>query len=85
MIMARHTQEADMPTLTISDDVAERLAQRAASHGRTAEAEARDIIAKELDRPASAARHPDNLFDVNLDISSLIQTNASVPTKIGPR
>ena len=71
-----------MPTLTISDDVAERLAQRAASHGRTAEAEARDIIAKELDRPASVARHPDNLFDA---IRTIVGPVGGVNLDIPPR
>jgi antitoxin FitA len=71
-----------MPTLTISQEVAERLAQRAASHGRTAEAEARDIIAKELDRSASATGNPDNLFDA---VRAIVAPVGGVELNIPPR
>jgi antitoxin FitA len=48
-----------MSTLSIPADVAERLAQRAASHGRTPEAEARENLAEAL--PTS--RVPGNMGD----------------------
>jgi antitoxin FitA len=76
-----------MSTLSIPADVAERLAERAASHGRTPEAEAREILTEAL----TTSRVPDNMGDairaiveplggVNLDIPLRHPGSRPIPT-----
>ena len=52
----------DMTITGIDDTLVERLKARAASHGRSMEAEALEILSSALatERPE---RHPDNLYD----------------------
>jgi antitoxin FitA len=79
-----------MSTLSIPADVAERLAERAASHGRTPEAEAREILAEAL-KPDAGKRSPDNIYDairaivepvggVNLEIPLRHPGSRPIPT-----
>jgi antitoxin FitA len=49
-----------MSTLSIPADVAERLAERAASHGRTPDDEAREILAAAL---TPGSKVPNNIAD----------------------
>jgi antitoxin FitA len=78
-----------MSTLSIPADVADRLAERAAAHGRTPEAEAREILTTAL--AAMATRVPDNMGDairaivdpvggVNLDIPLRHPGSRPIPT-----
>ena len=75
-----------MDTITISnvdDDLKQRLEARAARHGRSVEAEARDILRSALAENASeTASTPQNLADA---IRAIVEPLGGIDLQIAPR
>ena len=73
-----------MTTVTISnidDTLAQRLAARAAAHGRSVEAEAKDILSNALGGDAPE-RVPDNLYDA---IRAIVEPIGGIELELMPR
>ncbi|MEQ1615068.1 MAG: plasmid stabilization protein [Hyphomicrobiaceae bacterium] len=73
-----------MTTVTISNidnTLAQRLAARAAAHGRSVEAEAKDILSNALGG-AAPDRVPDNLYDA---IRAIVEPIGGIELELMPR
>ncbi len=72
---------ASMTISNIDETLARRLKERAAAHGRSMEAEARDILSAAL-LGGTEERMPDNLYDA---IRAVVEPIGGIELELAPR